>query len=152
MKKQTMTITEFARHRGVKQPAASKWKRKGLLRLVNGRVDVEASDAALDGLEQGPPQGQDPQNLAEAQFLRETFTAKLKRQEYHQKEKKLVDRADNDRKLFAIFRQLRDGLLLIPTRNAGPLAIETDPGKIHSLLTAEIKELLDATADQIERR
>jgi hypothetical protein len=152
MKPKTATISEFAKHRGVKQPAASKWKAKGLLVMAGKLVDVAASDAVLDGLEKGPPEGHDPRNRSEAQFLRETYVAKLRRQEYQMKEGKLIDRAENDRKLFAIHRELRDGLLLIPTRTAPMLATETDPEKIHALLTMEITELLNATAERVKRR
>jgi hypothetical protein len=43
----TISLAAFARRHGVTPPAVQKWKKSGLIVIVDGRVDVEASDERL---------------------------------------------------------------------------------------------------------
>ena len=146
----TMTANEYANHRGVVKSTVSKWKQKNLLVMKSGRIDVAASDAILDRIEQRFTDGQEPKNISEAQFMKETFLAKLRRQEYLQKSGELIERDIVRSTLTDIFNQHRDGLLIIPDRTAPSLALETDAARIRNLLLTEITGHLNALANKLK--
>ena len=56
---------------------------------------------------------------------------------------KLVDADEMKAVAFNKARVVRDGLLNIPDRIAAVLAAETDPRKVHQILTAEIRTVLE---------
>ncbi|MBZ5496827.1 MAG: hypothetical protein LAP85_10535 [Acidobacteriia bacterium] len=118
--------------------------------MKNGRIDVAASDAILDRMEQGFEEGCDPKNYNEAVFMKETFLAKLRRLEFLQKASELIEQATVKNTLTNIFAQHKDGLLTIPERLSAPLAIETDPAKVRQLLSTEILGHLNGLADALE--
>jgi len=149
-RKALMSAKEYAGHRGVPPSAVTKWKAKKLLVMRAGRIDVAASDAVLDRLEQGLEDGRDPKNFNEAQFMKELYLAKIRRLEYMEKAGELIAMAAVKNKLQEIFSQHRDGLLTIPERLSAPLALETDPAKAHALLSQEILGHLNGLADRLE--
>jgi len=147
-----MSAKEFATHRKVHPSTVSKWGQKQLLVKIGNRIDVAASDAILNHVEEGWEQGCDPKNFNEAQFMKETYLAKLRRLEFLQKQGELIELSAVRKSLADIMRQHRDGLLAIPVRLAAPLAVEMDQSKTHAILQAEITEHLNGLADALERR
>jgi hypothetical protein len=151
-KASTITLKDYAKHRRVSQSTVSRWKAKKLLVLKSGRVDVQASDAILDRLEMKFDEGADPKNHTEALFMKEMYLAKLRRLEFLQKSGELIELEAVKSTLADIFRQHRDALLTIPERMSASLAFETDPGKVHTLISAEIRTHLEGLADALENK
>jgi hypothetical protein len=139
---------EYGRRIGVSRQMVQRYVELGMPTLDGKRIDPVKADKWREENIQSPAD----ETFADARRRKESALASLRELELKKAGGGLVDRAKNDKALFGIFRQLRDGLLLIPTRTAATLAIETDHNKIHTLLTKEIRELLHATADQIEGR
>lgn len=146
----TASSKEYAQHRGVTASAVTKWKQKRLLVLKNGRIDVAASDAVLDRMEQSFEDGHEPANFNEAIFMKELYLAKLRRLEFHLKAGELLELVTVKSTLTDIFAQHKDGLLTIPERLSAPLAVETDAAKIRALLITEITGHLNGLADSLE--
>jgi phage terminase Nu1 subunit (DNA packaging protein) len=58
----------------------------------------------------------------------------------------LVERSAVADQQFRTGRRVRDGILNVPSRVAGPCAAETDQHKIHVLLTRELTQALEGLA------
>ena len=84
--------------------------------------------------------------LAESQRRKEEFRAKLVELDYEERVGTLVRKDLIEETAFRVGRLVRDGLLNIPSRLAGILAAETDQRKVHDLLEAEIRQVLEALA------
>ena len=82
-------------------------------------------------------------SLAANRAIKEMYAARLQKLEFEEKSKKLVPYDELKLKLSKLHLQVRDNLRTIPDRIAPIVAAETDPSKIHSLITTEIRECLE---------
>jgi len=97
------------------------------------RAELASASGALD--------------YARARAIRENFSARLAKLDYEERLGKLVNRDEVQVAAFNKFRTFRDGMLNIPDRVAAQLAAETDPAKVHEILTTEIRKALLEFAD-----
>ncbi|MDF0673240.1 MAG: hypothetical protein P0120_02700 [Nitrospira sp.] len=98
-----------------------------------------------------PPSGDNPndpkiQSFSEAQTKERVFRAKLSELEFLTRTGQLVGKEQVKTDAFRLGRMIRDAMLNLPYRLAGVIAAETDPEKIHDLLTKEIRQALEALA------
>ena len=140
---------DYARHRKVTRKTVTMWKQSGLLAMVDGKVDLRASDKRIaanglrdraaakdsdtdDPIDDGALEslaelfaGDDAGlSLREASRVKENFLAKKHRLDFMQKSGKLVDRAEIEKKIFEKARIERDAWLNWPVRIAAVLAAE----------------------------
>lgn len=85
-------------------------------------------------------------SYAQARAVRESYQARIAKIIYEEKIGKLVDASDVKLKAFDTARTVRDFILNIPNRISSELAAETDPSKVHSMLTRELTASLDELA------
>jgi hypothetical protein len=167
-----VSLRAYARHRGVSLKAVQKAIESGRIQTTEeGKIDVEQADADWEkntapragktAKFQKPPAGRktstaaaaasnarlDPASAggldyARARAVHENYRARLAKLDYEAKLGKLVSRDEVEIAAFNRFRTLRDGMLNIPDRLAAVLAAETDPIKVHELLTTEIRKAL----------
>ncbi len=97
--------------------------------------------------EPAPPLG--VLDYARARAIRENYLARLAKIEYEERSAKLVSRDEVQIEAFNRFRTFRDGMLNIPDRVAAMLAAESDPAKVHEILTTEIRKALLEFADGV---
>ena len=169
----TMTVTEYAAHRGVSQPMISKLKSAGRLVLdSNGRILVRATDAILGkdmhptkGGRAGsraasepiapaaPPSDQrepklegDELSLANAARLEKVQKVRLLHMEIEEKAGNLVSRSDVERTAFDLARRGQEALMGIADRLSPQLAAESDPHRVHVLLSDELRRVCELIA------
>ena len=82
-------------------------------------------------------------SLAANRAIKEMYAARLQKLEFEEKSKKLVPYDELKLKLSKLHLQVRDNLRTIPDRISPIVAAETDPSKIHSLISTEIRECLE---------
>lgn len=99
-----------------------------------------------------PPSGQTPATMGPAASValsrawKEHWNAEMARLKFEERSGKLVEADHVRRQAFSAARVLRESMLNIPDRLAAQLASETDPRKVHDLLSAEIRKALEAVA------
>jgi hypothetical protein len=79
------------------------------------------------------------------------YKALLAEIEYERRTGKLVDRAEYDREIFKFHRTIRDRILNVPDRLAAVLAGEDDQGRVHTILSRELRQVLTELADEAEQ-
>jgi hypothetical protein len=79
---------------------------------------------------------------SKARAVRETYMARLAKIDFEERTAKLVSSDEVQVAAFNRFRQFRDGMLNIPDRLAAVLAAESQPRRVHELLTTEIRKAL----------
>ena len=82
-------------------------------------------------------------SLAANRAIKEMYAARLQKLEFEEKSKKLVPYDELKLKLSKLHLQVRDNLRTIPDRISPIVAAETDPSKIHTLISTEIRECLE---------
>ena len=82
-------------------------------------------------------------SLAANRAIKEMYAARLQKLEFEEKSKKLVPFDELKLKLSKLHLQVRDNLRTIPDRISPIVAAETDPSKIHNLISTEIRECLE---------
>jgi len=162
-----MSQRAYARHRGVAVHAVQKAVRTGrIAALADGQIDSDLADRQWDGntaprspapaLVAGAEDGELPiQHGAglnataylKARAIREQYQARLAKIEYEEKIGKLVNRDEVQVAAYNKYRTFRDQCLNIPDRLAAMLAAETDPAKVHEILSTEIRKALLEFAD-----
>ena len=159
-----MTRAEYARHRGVSAPTVTQFGHEGrLVETDDGLVDVAATDAllasSLDPLRGGDRTGKREQpaqgNAAaylEAKTQRERAMAAKATLEAEQLAGRLVSVAEVEGAAFTAARQAQEALLAIPDRLASLLAAESEPAKVHDLLSEEIRRVVSAIAGDEEEQ
>jgi hypothetical protein len=85
-----------------------------------------------------PPPPIDINNFQVARTLREKYAALIAKVEYEEAIGQLVRKDLIDRQAFELARQTQQTLIGIPDRIALILAAESDPHRVHTLLTNEI--------------
>lgn len=171
----SLSLRAYAKHRGVSLPAVQKALRVGrITAMPDGRIDPARADADWERNttprteRSGPraktvprPHGpmitsQQPQtepllgnltSFATARSVREQYLARLTKIQFEKETGKLVSRDEVQVAAFNKFRTLRDGMLNIPDRVSAQIASETDPVKVHEMLTIEIRKALLEFAD-----
>ena len=71
------------------------------------------------------------------------YAARLQKLEFEERSKKLVPVDELKLQLSKLHLTVRDNLRTIPDRIAPLVAAETDPAKIHSIITNEIRDCLE---------
>ena len=152
-----VTPGEFALHRSLGIQAVYAYLRRGripgVIRDGHKYINRELADKILDAL---PPQksrqaldeidasGVTPQETyAGNRAKRERFEMELKRVAYEQKIGKLIDKAKVERAAYEVARVTRDSLLAVPDRIAAEVAAESDPQKVHFMITEALLAALN---------
>jgi hypothetical protein len=169
-----VSLRAYAKHRGVSLRAVQKAIQSGRIRTTSdGKVDVEQADGdwqrntgprprAGIASSSPPPRhvpmaapdpprqevgGAGPLDYARARAVRENYLARLAKIDFEERSGKLVSRDEVQVAAFNKFRTFRDGMLNVSDRVAAMLAAESDPAKVHAILTAEIRKALLEFAD-----
>lgn len=165
-----ITLTAFAKMRGVSTEAVSKavrvgrlsksvsWTKSGMPRL-DPDIAAQEWESNTDSAQQRvrsvpPPRQSEPEpeptstgpqaaTFQQARTLREAYMARLAKLEYEEKTGSLVRADAVKNEAFRIARVVRDSLLNIPDRIAGDLAAEDDQFAVHQKLTAELRKALE---------
>jgi hypothetical protein len=87
----------------------------------------------------GPP-------LAVSKQVKAAYEAKLTELEYKERTGEMGNLQDVRKEASRLAHQVRDLLLIIPSRNAAKVAVMTDPEEIRALLQAEIESALRGLA------
>lgn len=161
-----LSLREYARLRGVSLFTVQAAIRDGRITTTLGpdgkpKIDPATADPefvantdpskqgrkAKKTYEEGEPA---PNSFLAHRTSKEGYQSKLRRLEYLEKRKKLLPASEVKAEAFRLARTVRDSLLNIPDRLAGILAAETDPHKVHLLLTDELTKALEALALESE--
>jgi len=94
----------------------------------------------------GLPDDEIPE-LNESRARREHYQAELAKLEVDLKRKELVPAVDVQKEAFALGRSVREALANLADRLSYQLAGETDPVRIHAVLTDEHRDALSSLAD-----
>ena len=94
----------------------------------------------------GLPDDEIPE-LNESRARREHYQAELAKLEVDLKRKELVPAVDVEKEAFALGRSVREALANLADRLSHQLAGETDPARIHAVLTDEHLDALSSLAD-----
>jgi hypothetical protein len=159
-----MSMRGYAKHRGVSPEAVSKAVKQGRISTVLDekgdrkidptKADIEWEKNTVRGQKDAPqpePEADKPDgqatvqgpSYAQSRAIREAYQARLARLAYEEKAGKLVS-ADKVRiTAFNTSRIVRDSILNIPDRIAHELAAETDPHRLHVMLTEALIEALE---------
>lgn len=159
-----LTQTEYAKHRGCKQPYINRLVKAGIIQLVRGRIDPEQADRAIADNEdpsraefrrgKGRPAKQDLQpsenSVTAAKINQIRIATALKNLILKEKIGTLVIATGVETKGFEAAQQLKDGLFNISDRLSPLLAAEPDEIKIRNMLNVEFMELCEGLADAIK--
>lgn len=159
-----MSQREYAKRRGVTQPAVAAAVRTGRIKkAADGRIDPDKADRDwVANTDQSKPRNSitgNPKNpkgtspidgngseaarrevqgsYAAARAVRETMQAKIAQIELQRIEGGLVDKEEVRREVFESHRKVRDALLALPRRLA-PLVVGLDIEEIVELMQREI--------------
>jgi len=155
-----LSITAYARHRGVSHVAVLKAIKTGrITKEPDGTINPAKADAAWERNTNQAQQRNDSHNsapaisgpsYAQSRAIREAYSARLAKLEYEEKSGALV-RADSVKVAwFNVLRVLRDRVLNLPDRMAPLLAAEPDVRKTHELLENELRQILEDAADAVQ--
>jgi hypothetical protein len=172
-----VSLRGYARHRGVSLKAVQKAIQSGRIQTTpEGKVDVESADANWQRntapRPTAPPApsvvrpvhqvlGDAPKpdlsltsglEYSRARAVTETYRAKLAKMEFEERSEKLINRDEVQVSAYNKFRTFRDGMLNLPDRLAAVLAAESDPAKVHEILTTEIRKALLDYSDDTDSR
>ena len=160
-KKTKMTQAEFARHRGVSRATVTEYKQKGLLVMNDGLVDVAQSESKLTShLDQtrGGKRISAPAQAAPGNQFMDAKTREMQAKATREEIKALkemgeaADVSDLHINAFTIARDTVESLISIPDRIASLLAVESDPARIHEMLSEEIRNTCNQVADKVEKQ
>lgn len=161
-----MSKAEFASHRGVGKSAVSNWAAKGLLVMVDGKVDAAATDAVLaQKLDMGrgrPRGGELPLAKPATAEAADVISLDRERREYVREQKiglraknlreagELVAKAEAEQALAEMGRVARERMHAVVRRLCERLAAEDDARAIRVLLDDEIDAAFASLADDLE--
>mgnify|MGYP000041118051 CR=1 FL=1 len=152
---EAVSQSEYARRRGISEAMVSKYKSSGCLALdSDGRVLVRESDVlladVLDPLRGGnrnSPAGQDKVSYLAAKTEEARARAAKASMEAELMAGSLVRVAEVEAEAFARARGAQELLMALPDRMSPLLAVESDPAKVHELLTDELRRVCQAIAE-----
>lgn len=168
-----LTYSAYAKHRGVSVEAVSKAVREGRISTVTNKKGVkqidpdvadrewaENTDPMMQRVHKTDPSALAPAPLSDAELeapdaddeepvlfkakaKKEHYLAKHAKLKYEQAAGELVEAETVKRQAMELARTLRESILGIPDRIAGELAGETDPHRVHVLLSKELHQALE---------
>lgn len=103
---------------------------------------VDAAAAAADGAGAAPKAGENDSYL-QARARREYFNAQSAELEYLKAVGRLVDVAEVNQRLTEILIQVKTSVMQVAERKSQILAAETDPQRVHRILSDELRSALD---------
>ena len=106
---------------------------------INVRTPARQQPAALPATRGGP-------SLAVSKQVKAAYEAKLTELEYKERSGEMGNLQDVRKEAARLARQVRDLLLIVPSRNAAKVAAMSDPEDIRALLQAEIESALRGLA------
>lgn len=135
----------WARNTAPRPRPASKPDKKAPIKDVTSPASPQSARHHSD-----PPRRESPEpprlesglEYSKARAVREGYLARLAKIDFEERTEKLVSADEVRVASFNRFRQFRDGMLNIPDRLAAVLAAESDPRKVHELLSTEIRKAL----------
>ncbi len=157
-----LSLAAYARHRGCSRQAVYVALRAGRIRRTeSGKIDANEADRMWaentgarpsDGVADAAAQDGGDELAAlpwgEARALKETYLARLRRLEYRIKSGEFVSATETAKTWGELARRTREGCLALADRLADQLAAEDDPFEIHQLLSRELRQALEALADE----
>jgi hypothetical protein len=93
-----------------------------------------------------PPAAKGGPSLAVSKQVKAAYEAKLTELEYKERSGEMGNLQDVRKEAARLARQVRDLLLIVPSRNAAKVAAMSDPEDIRALLQAEIESALRGLA------
>jgi hypothetical protein len=166
---------DLARELGITRQAVSKAEKAGRIsRAANGDFDLDAAkiqyrlhtdpEQQLRSLQQErsapagvavlePPVLQfegDAKALVAAKARREAAEAQIAELELAEKRGEIILNADHKRVIFALCRSICDALMPLADRMAPLVAAESDPAKVHAIITGEVRQVLMTLRDTRE--
>ena len=162
-----MAKKEYAGHRKVTPAMVSHWTKAGRIVIVDGRVDVAASDAMLaasldparggkGGKSKHEPTAPEDLGFGESssytrvRTVTEQYRAKQAEINYRKAVGELVERARMETALANIIGTIRRGMQKLPDVLAARLAAEPDPRKARAMLVTEIEQMLADLSGAVE--
>jgi hypothetical protein len=146
---------EWAKRSGFSKQYANRLVKSGVIRLINGKVDIDEANATLASI-RNPSRQESRKGL---QNVSDLSTLLLKTRITHEMEKGKILEAKAKAELGELMpveavktaaynkaRVVRDNLLNIPDRVASQLASLDNEKKIHEILLSEIRSVLEALA------
>jgi hypothetical protein len=173
-----LSITAYARHRGVSHVAVLKALKAGRIeKEPDGTIDPAKADAAWERNTNqaqkrktmissepprreyapetqvetpvGPPIVNSGPSFAQSRAIKEAYNARLAKLAYEEKSGAMVRTDSVKVAWFNTLRVVRDRALNLPDRLAPLLAAETDPKIVRDLLEEELRTILNDAADAI---
>ena len=173
-----LSITAYARHRGVSHVAVLKAIKSGrIAKEPDGSIDPAKADVAWERNTNqaqkrkpqkpsvtsrresepeaqsetpvGPPIVNSGPSFAQSRAIKEAYNARLAKLSYEEKSGALVRTDSVKVAWFNTLRVLRDRALNLPDRLAPLLAAETDPKVVREMLDDELRTILKDAADAI---
>ena len=83
-------------------------------------------------------------SLAASRAVREAYQARLAKLEYEKAIGKLIDADEVKVSAFKLARQVRDAVMAVPDRIASEIAAEADAGRVHALISRELRVALQS--------
>lgn len=136
-----VSLRRYAKHRGVSLRAVQKAIRSARIATTSdGKIDIDQADADWNrntAVRRTAPRDLtysvpvDPPERTRIGRIRDSYLARLAKLEYEERSGQLANR-----------NQIEAAVMMIPTRIAGTLALESDPAAIERILTAELRKAL----------
>lgn len=156
-----ISLRAYAKHKGVALQAVQKAIKSGRISTVKdskgkakidpGSADKQWEESTDPGMQRGQKQ-EASSTFQQARTMREAYLAKVAKLVYEERIGKLVNAEKVKAEAFEAARMVRDAVLNIPNRISPELASETDPAKIHNILTIELTRALEELANAGKRR
>lgn len=166
-----MSLSEFARHRGVSRQSVMNWKKAGFVVMGEaGGVNVAETERRLSerpairkgGAVKPPPtnllqgetveraaerivveEGRAPHTLAEAARIKENYLAKLRQLEFDQKAGAVVEVAEVAREVSKEYAAVRAALLAMPSKVAPKVALMRSAEEVKVALDEAVSQALE---------
>jgi hypothetical protein len=160
-----ISIREYARQSGVSHVKILKDIKAGRIpKTASGKIDKDLADAAWaqnrtisreskrDHAASAAPRAKEEgrRSYADAREKREYIHLERDAVGLKKLRGSLISVEEVDARARTIANAVREGMLAIPDRVSSLFAAETDPRRIHLLLSAEIRKVLIALADGIQ--
>lgn len=158
---ETMSLSAFARKRGVSRVTARKWRDRGLVLIDdNGRVRVAASDALLDGRPEvyrggriggNPPKGapgtsngsnghgEHDMSIAQAINMKENYLALMQQLRYEKATGRLVELEAVTAAVARRFVVVKNQMMGLGSKVAPQVCATSDPAEKLRIINAELQ-------------
>jgi len=177
-----VSIRGYAKHRGVSHTAVEKAVKQGRIRTVDGKIDVEQADrdwnrhsSPVNAPGGAPRAAASPEPLvagpsfAQSRAVREAYEARLAKLTWEERVKKLINADEVRVSAYNFSRMMRDRLLNVPDRVMGAVLAEIraaltaagvdltlieglNMAKVHGIILAEMRNILEESADELSQR